>query len=397
MRLTPLQPQLFLSLTNLFHAHALTRALSTSAETCLTVAALYYWPLPGVKGKLTISLVLSAIAFVIRPTNVVLWGVLALELASPSVILRAMVVGAVVLAGSTMIDWMATGTIYFAPLNFARQNVLASISTFYGTSPWHYHLTQSIPILLTTSLPFAVVGWWHALKGQEANPRLRQLARASLITVIAWSCLAHKEWRFLHPLLPIWLIFAASELIRQHEVIKGGALASPVTAVHGFLRIDRRPFLWLLLAPVVPYVYLTAFHGVAQVAVVDWIRNEGMTDETIAFLMPCHSTPWQSHMHASPQNQHKQRFLTCDPPVAGVESDPNLDAAHFYDRQMIRDDPEFLVIFGEAVKRLDLSRYDCVWSAWNGFDILQDDARRTGGVQVWRKNDHVVEKQSNFI
>ena len=39
--------QLFLSMTSLFHAHLLPRALSTSPETLLTTMALYYFPLPG--------------------------------------------------------------------------------------------------------------------------------------------------------------------------------------------------------------------------------------------------------------------------------------------------------------------------------------------------------------
>lgn len=116
--------QLFLSLFNLFNAHALTRTLTTSAETCLTVIALYYWPLPlaeersrwrsygsseadstssenaqndkgHIRGSdktvshladdqeednLALSLTLSAIAFVLRPTNIVLWSFLGFEL-----------------------------------------------------------------------------------------------------------------------------------------------------------------------------------------------------------------------------------------------------------------------------------------------------------------------------
>ncbi|KAJ9108902.1 hypothetical protein QFC21_000223 [Naganishia friedmannii] len=112
---------LFLSLTNLFHAHVLTRTLTTSAETCLTVMALYYWPLPLLdesmrwntersinkqaiqqssviadkqseatlhdktkddqdEDKLNLSLALSAAAFVLRPTNIVLWLFLGIEL-----------------------------------------------------------------------------------------------------------------------------------------------------------------------------------------------------------------------------------------------------------------------------------------------------------------------------
>lgn len=82
--------QLFLSLTNLFHAHALPRALTTSAETALTVVGLYYWRFPQAgeepkqrrlekeQGGLVISLVLAALAFVLRPTNAAIWVVLGL-------------------------------------------------------------------------------------------------------------------------------------------------------------------------------------------------------------------------------------------------------------------------------------------------------------------------------
>lgn len=43
----PLTDELFLSLTSLFNAHLLSRALSTSPETLLTTMALYYYPLPS--------------------------------------------------------------------------------------------------------------------------------------------------------------------------------------------------------------------------------------------------------------------------------------------------------------------------------------------------------------
>jgi phosphatidylinositol glycan class B len=90
-----LHSQLFLSLTNLFHAHALARPLTTSAETCLTIVALYYWPfrspVEGIAGntshsrridfgRLALSLTLSATAFILRPTNLTFWAVLGTDL-----------------------------------------------------------------------------------------------------------------------------------------------------------------------------------------------------------------------------------------------------------------------------------------------------------------------------
>lgn len=76
----PERLKLFLSLTNLFHAHALPRALTTSTETALTVLALHYWPFDRRQGNstdnLSLALVVAAVTFVLRPTNIVLWIVL---------------------------------------------------------------------------------------------------------------------------------------------------------------------------------------------------------------------------------------------------------------------------------------------------------------------------------
>lgn len=186
------------------------------------------------------------------------------------------------------------------------------MSGFYGTSAWHYHLTQSLPILLTTQLPFAIPGFLQEIRGRQTSAA-QLLSIGSAVTIFTWSCLPHKEWRFLHPLLPIFIVFAASNLNERYDTVKGGVLAELLTCIPAYLRINQRSFLWLTLTPILPWVYLTDYHGAAQVGVTNWLRTQGQMTRSIAFYMPCHSTPWQSHLHGPP-NAATPRFLTCEPP-----------------------------------------------------------------------------------
>ena len=59
--------------------------------------------------------------------------------------------------------------------------------------------------------------------------------------------------------------------------------------------------------------------------------------------------------------------------------------------------PSHLIVFGELLDRkeetedgvisvreeLELQGYREVWHGWNGFDLLQDEAERRGGVRIW--------------
>lgn len=228
-----------------------------------------------------------------------------------------------------MTDFYITGKLYFPFFTFLTYNIVFGISNFYGSSAWHYHVTQSIPILLTTVIPFFVPPFLSAVgssskqqhppRGKSAalrNMRLQLLTKALIFTLCIWSCIEHKEWRFLHPLLPILLLYPAQYLVDRYQPPEGGLWTSRTTCAQTFLRINRRAFLYLLLSPVLPYLYLSAFHGRAQVDVTSWLRKETVNqpDMDVLFVMPCHSTPWMSHIHLDTSvKEDNWHFLTCEP------------------------------------------------------------------------------------
>lgn len=148
---------------------------------------------------------------------------------------------------------------------------------------------------------------------------LHTLAIATLATVAAFSLISHKEWRFLHPILPILLLFAARGLVSAYEPIEGGLLQSPWKTLCAGLRVRSAVVLWLTLVPLGPWIYVTFWHGRGQVAVTEWLGAQHLENtETmrVMALMPCHSIPWMSHIHVTELYQELNwNALTCEPPI----------------------------------------------------------------------------------
>lgn len=146
---------------------------------------------------------------------------------------------------------------------------------------------------------------------------------------------------------------------------------------------------------------------------------------TVGFVMPCHSTPWRSHLiHPG----IKAWALTCEPPLSIPLSEraAYLDEAdRFYlspvdflyqklgdpplppDHEDAHEDwakdaywdgevgylgavrwPQYLVFFGqmEGMMRKVLGEggvYGECWRGWNGIGGWHEDWRRRGGMVVW--------------
>ncbi|WWC57953.1 uncharacterized protein I303_100488 [Kwoniella dejecticola CBS 10117] len=480
---------LFLSLTSLFNAHLLPRSLSTSPETLLTTMALCYFPLPklsssktslqdmrparnGDKEKdqlneertngvekldylsmdrdrplfttvscsdnLPLSVVLATTALCIRPTTIPLWTYLGLDLvirtwrtsgvgASASIVGIAVASFLTTLAASTFIDHSFTGRLYFPALTFIHQNVIQNISSFYGSTNYLYHLTQSIPLLLLPIWYWSLSGFVSSViptsllhnkpQALDTPEPLRLMSRAITFSIIILSLSPHSEWRFLHPFLPPLLIFAIPPLVSGHNPHIIGCYRL-TQSIRQFTRIPKYPFYFILFTPILPFLYLNLCHGAAQVEVMNVLRRGDLGQvRGLVALTPCHSVPWQSHLHLPDMDGW---FLTCEPPL-GVDSKTHRTQQSFFYQSPVtymRDvfpyppaqlheianlsanpaKPSHIIAFGELLHRseifdsrqvtfkeaLVLQGYEQVWSKWNGFDILQDEDERRGGLEVWR-------------
>lgn len=221
----------------------------------------------------------------------------------------------------------------FPLLPFLTYNLLLPTSLFYGSNSWHYYLLQALPILLLPSLPLALPAFVDAARG-----KLGRDARV-LAGVIAWgvgvySLIGHKEWRFCHPIVPVWNVLTAGWLMKggKEEWIAGGG--GDGEKKRKGVRLPKKSWtLLLIFVPLGPVIYLSRFHGVAQHGVIDWLREAGEEVKSVGVLMPCHSTPWQSHLHREDLDE-KSWFLTCDPPKRRVSFlfDPSIRGRAFVRR-----------------------------------------------------------------
>ncbi|KAK3504849.1 Alg9-like mannosyltransferase family-domain-containing protein [Neurospora crassa] len=369
---------LWMTVLNPWQWYCSTRTFSNSLETTLTIAALYYWPwglvqdaksnkqeeplqVKGNLDSLRVSLILAAVAVLLRPTNLLIWlGVLTLTVTrltldgeSPInrstllVLVKEIIVcGSAVLTVSLVSDRLYFGFWTFPPYKWLYFNISQSLAVFYGHMPWHYYLSQGIPLLTTTFLPFALVGLYKATSSSSSltvlqSNVLKTLSFAVLSMVGTLSIISHKEVRFIYPLLPILHILAAPYVFKFFTIPATSATAATTTQTKGNAAAPSSPTttgpvtlrhkislanllsLNLLLA-----IYLSLFHQPAVLSVMTFLRTEferihpdllslepslSQKPELFAlFLTPCHSTPWRSHL-AYPAL--RARALTCEPPL----------------------------------------------------------------------------------
>ncbi|KAK4196133.1 family 22 putative glycosyltransferase [Triangularia verruculosa] len=370
---------LWMTVLNPWQWYVSTRTFSNSLETTLTIAALSYWPWEllgdaketkeeplkqkGRGNSLRISLVLAAIAVLLRPTNLFIWlGVITLTLArvtldgqSPIkqstflILLRETILcGSAALVISVVSDRLYFGFWTFPPYKWLYFNMSQSLAVFYGRMPWHYYFSQGIPLLTTTFLPFALLGIYKvtfasakpttllsarptALSTTASNT-LKTLSLAALGLITVLSLISHKEVRFIYPLLPILHILAApyiTSFFTAPVTPSASTTAQPLTLRHKVFLVNILSINLLLAG------YLSLFHQPAAVSVLSFLRGEyerlhpdslslgtapQKQQELFAmFLTPCHTTPWRSHLVWPGL---RARALTCEPPLHTAPNTP---------------------------------------------------------------------------
>ncbi|KAI8140592.1 Alg9-like mannosyltransferase family-domain-containing protein [Fennellomyces sp. T-0311] len=320
---------LFVTLCSWYNYFVAARTLSNTMEGAFTTIGLCYWPLPTTDPLdsswiryYRIALVWASLACVMRPTNALVWLFLGLKLCYQSpgrrlaVLFNAGVIVAFILAADIGLDTCiysgkCAASPVWTPINFFKINVLQSISLIYGVHPWHWYISQGIPVVLTTMLPLTFYGYRCAtLATNTVNAdAARSIGHLILWVVGVYSLLSHKEFRFIYPVVPLMLIFVA-------------------------VGLSNSPSQWrkliglaLVLTQIPMALYLSLWHQRGVTDVMLWIKDQTAKPMSVGILMPCHSTPWQSVIHRPDIDMW---FLTCEPPLDGTQEDYMDEADRFY-------------------------------------------------------------------
>ena len=334
----PCSHQAFLHMSSLYWMFTATRTFSNTLEAALCSMALSAWPLctadvqrlasGPARRAYRLALLAAFTAVLVRPTSLVIWSFLGLKLLWDAhsdaqglwrVVREPLWIGPFVLGLGACADYMYFGVWTLAPLRFFLQNVIHGVSSFYGENAWHWYITLGLPTILSVYLPFFFRGIYVTYK-KAVSAQVRTLLSMCAWTVAIFSLLAHKEVRFLQPLVP-WFHFAAAIGMADSRPMNISSLRTAFQALPRWMRA------WIY-AQLPFFVYLTAFHTQGQVGVTTHMHRVATSSKapvTVGFLMPCHSTPWQSHMHFAPWGSGGDRgrawFLACPPPPDAHLSD----------------------------------------------------------------------------
>ncbi|CAL1604053.1 unnamed protein product [Knipowitschia caucasica] len=301
-------------LSSWFTWYCCTRTLTNSMETTLSTLALCYFPLPGSTSQSSWKyLTLVALAVLVRPTALIVWFPLLLyhffqeENKLKLVIQRYALVGAVAFLISTMIDCLFYGKWTFVQFNFIKMNIFHGVADFYGSHPWHWYFTQGFPAVIGPHLPLFLHGSTVAFR------RYKILLATITWTLIVYSLLPHKEFRFIYPVLPLCMIFCGISLA-------------------GLKVWQRTVAVFLVVSNLLPALYTGLIHQRGTLDVMGHLQSlcdlhENNLQPNVLFLMPCHSTPYYSHLHC-PINM---RFLECPPNLGDGYVD---ESAIFYDNPL---------------------------------------------------------------
>jgi len=329
---------------------------------------------------------IAAVAFFVRPTSVTIWLPLflcyLLRLFKKSCLLTViqkatniLLIAFSVVSILALIDKFCYGKWISVHLNFFVFNVINDQGTFYGEHPWYWYIFPGTPVVVFSQLPLSIVGFYKTKcfvsKNNFSalqNHVLNIFTLAIMTTLIMYSIPGHKEFRFILPLLPFTSFFS-------------GFFLSCLESKH--LKYAK---LFLLFTNIPMVLYMGLIHQSAPSALLNKLQSEVSTvNDDILFLMPCHSTPFYSHLHKN----ISMRFLTCEPNLNLVEKYQD-ESDIFYDdpmawfnREYFKESkqkcpgelPKLLVLFDTLHDELNSVLSDCYNTVFKTFHTHFPDKR----------------------
>ncbi|KOG99381.1 putative glycosylphosphatidylinositol-alpha 1,2 mannosyltransferase [Saccharomyces eubayanus] len=376
---------LLLSLTNFFNCFFISRTFINSFEMVLTSIALYHWDWTGgqrvKESSFTKALIFAFLACLQRPSNGLIWIVpglfLLLNLVSKkqyhllSVTLSKVIRSfSLVFLANTIIDMYFYRELTFPIFRFLKFNFTTPLAKFYGVAPWHFHILQSLPIILGASIPIFIFGFFSQLSRKKfpnwyLNPFF-QVNCTILLNLIVYSSLPHKEFRFIFPLQPLFILISSFGLSRLSTEYR-----NKLTSL--------KLLLWLVpFISVFAALLLNTFHESGSIEVMKFLHEEPEID-SLGFIMPCHSTPGQSYLH---RNDISDLWsITCDPPLHLLEDPKASSKLEVYmdeSDHLYEDIPKFIYRNFPPIFRKNLRSPDKIFShEWPTYLVVFEHMENT--------------------
>ncbi len=205
------------------------RTFSNSVETIFQIIAFYYFLKVTKKFdknivKLTFLLTIS---FMIRNTSPIGWPPLILIKMMkdrswiPFILAFFLVFLPVVFLSITVDSYFYGEFPVITSLNFMRVNLSEGLSKYYGSFPLHFYLFGVLPLFFTVAFPAVLFGYYYYIRdnftiSQHQTP---YIAILSLFYLFVFSLIAHKEVRFMLPIIPFSALMAGYALKKWAKIV----------------------------------------------------------------------------------------------------------------------------------------------------------------------------------
>ncbi|XP_058451373.1 GPI mannosyltransferase 3 [Malaya genurostris] len=304
----------FVLATSWFWFYTASRTLANTLETSLTVIALSYFPWASAES--TTFLWPVALSVFVRPTSAIPWIPLCLYHVKKSshpvwelLLKRYLLIAFTIGSFSIAVDSFLHGSLIVSPYEFLRFNIIKGIGSLYGEHPWYWYFNVGLPTVLGIgSIPF-LFACVETIRHRQVYKERSILLAAIVFTLFIYSLLQHKEFRFILQILPLCLYVSADHLSRWSRKASGKLV--------WFAAIG------ILVGNIIPAGYLSVVHQRGALEVMSSLQSiaRNYKDEfdqpaKLIFLLPCHTTPLQSHIH----HNTTMRFLRCEPNFENVDN-----------------------------------------------------------------------------
>lgn len=308
---------LLCSVTSWFQAYCLVRTYSNSLETVLLMAGLALLTSSSSNSnnnkskRPALAFWLGGMSVAIRFTSLAAWIPLGYlwsmhqSQQQPSNLHRYLVntcalFGALGFLTSLLIDRCFYGVWAIPALGNFHFNVVQGLGSLYGAHPVSWYLKACLPAITGTMYPILLWG---------PNRTFFRLWSLLSVYVLLHSLSAHKELRFLLPILPIFCIIAGRLL---SQMLDKAPRVTRRNVMLVFCTINLFPFLYLGM--VHQRGSLTINRVIVQRIQQLPAAAGAATTISIDYLMGCHSTPLYSHLHGTAAVATVEaRYLDCSP------------------------------------------------------------------------------------
>jgi GPI mannosyltransferase 3 len=138
------------------------------------------------------------------------------------------------------------------------------------------------------------------------HPQKKTMFWMVVFSILCLSYQKHKEFRFLLPFVAPAMIYAGRGL----QIISKGDKQHRRRGSKSFV---NRVVVALVVTNCIIGFYFSRVHKRGVYDMIYWLRKEVIQKRVtdVLFLMPCHSTPYYSHIHYN----IPMKYITCEPPL----------------------------------------------------------------------------------